>query len=144
MMEFLEVVKKQLSLLQCYSKNDQDSTLIIFTPQTILHHLTPTTKPSSFTLSPYPMCNWFFHCKKIMMNSCGCMYHPWHLGFLLQTSQVCGKFTCGEKFNSEWCTSFGFMLGDSTEPKLHPKGAKSMIIGSLFFMFSTLFFEFLL
>jgi hypothetical protein len=72
------------------------------------------------------------------------MYHPWCLGFLLPTFQVCGKSTCGEKFDFEWCTSVGFMLGDSTKLMLHPKGAKSMITCSLIFLQSTLLFEFLL
>jgi hypothetical protein len=87
------------------------------------------------------MCNPFFHCKDIVMSSCGCMYHPWCLGFLLQTSQVCGKSTCGEKFDFEWRTNVGFMLGDSIKPKLHREGAKSMITSSLIFFVLDYFFH---
>jgi hypothetical protein len=120
MMKFLEVVKKKLSFLWCYSENDQDSKLSVSTPQPIPHHLIPTTQPSSFTLSPCPMCNRFFHCNDTVTGFCKCMYHPWCLGFVLQTFQVCGKSTCGEKFDFEWCTSVGFMLGNLAKPKLHP------------------------
>ncbi len=79
------------------------------------------------------MCNQFFHCKDIMMGSCWCMYHPWCLGFLLQTFWVCGKSKCGKKFDFGWCTSVGFMLGDTAKPRPHQEGEKSIIIGLLVF-----------
>jgi hypothetical protein len=37
---------------------------------------------------------------------------------------VCGRSSCGEKFDSQWCISFGFMLGDD---KLEPHPSPPML-----------------
>ncbi len=125
-MWILEYARKQVSLLQSYEVNGNERKLIVSVPEPIPHHLTRTIKPDSIIISPCPMCNQFFHCKDIYVTLCGCTYHHWCLGFLLQIFKVCGRISHGEKFDYEWCKSIWFMLGNG---KLEPQPSPPMLEG---------------
>ncbi len=64
----------------------------------------------------------------------------------MQTSKVRGRNRCGEKFDSQWWTSFGFMLGDDklephpSPPMLESEFSTILVSGNFldFFMFCNL------
>jgi hypothetical protein len=94
-----------------YNVNGSGSHLMFSTLKPIPHHLTyALTKPKSITITFCPICNCRFHCKDIIVASCGCTYHTWCLGFHMKMFHQCGQPTYGARFDFKWVTSMGFMI----------------------------------
>ncbi len=92
--QILEVATKHVEKLHVYNVNGSGSHLMFSTPKPIPHHLTyALTKLQSIRVTLCPICNHRFHCKDIIVASCGCTYHAWCLGFHMKMFHQCGQPT---------------------------------------------------
>jgi hypothetical protein len=85
--QILEATTKHVEKLHVYNVNGSGTLLIFSTPKSIPHHLTHASiKFESIIVTPCLVFNHCFHCKDIIVASCGCTYHAWCLGFHMKMS----------------------------------------------------------